>query len=163
MYFEKWDEIAFGSDDAMNFVDFIEMLPYDTLRLKNIFEYSDLDQHLNSENYIKENNTVRFEINEFVINPLYEQALITLSAIIAECILNGSANLDNVFTGEKTLKFDIVRSELSLVINAVKHLVEHTEKYEIYELVDSYEEEFIEIITDILKTLEICVGKVEDK
>lgn len=150
MYFEKWDDIAFGSDPAMDLVDFLEDFDNETITMKEIFSKSDFETKL-----VDVNRNDHFTIihNGFDQEILFDQALITMGAIIVETELNNSADMSKVFTGSKTLKLVCTEENKNLLINNLSDMIQNPEDHELMELSEDYIDEVIAVIQDIINHL----------
>ena len=153
MYIEKWKDVAFGSDYGGDFQLFLEEIPKDILTLSDIYERCDIKKYLDQPDLLNlqpDNNVYlhNTDFNQFIH---YEDAIIALSAIIAESQINGSTDLTKAY-GSKTLIFDISKYELIPLLNAMTNIYNNPEKFILFELLDKNEKaETTSVIKEIIE------------
>lgn len=150
MYFEKWDDIAFGSDPAMDIVDFLEDFDTEIITINDIFSKSDFETKL-----VDVNRNDHFTIlhNGFEQELLFDQALITIGAIVVETKLNNFADMSKVFTGSKKLKLDSTEENIKLLIDNLSDMIQNPQEHELMELSADYVDEVVAVIQDIINHL----------
>ncbi|MFB9077976.1 imm68 putative immunity domain-containing protein [Flavobacterium procerum] len=161
MFIEKWKDTAFGSDFGGDFKDFLEGINVDKLTLTEIYKHCDLKKFFDEPELLNQqtDNNVNLDNPNFDQYVHYEEAVIALTAIVAECELNGSANLTNAY-GSKTLTFDINLSELTTLNNALSHIHNNPEKFVLFEMCgDEEREETLLDIAEIIEQLKNCINQ----
>lgn len=161
MLIEKWKHTAFGSDFGGDFLNFLESIQKDKLSLQDVFRNCNLEQYFIKPELLQErnDNNVKLNNNGFDIFVHYEDAVIALSAIVAESELSGNANLADAF-GSKTITFEVTKNELSLLKNALNYICQNPEKFILFELCRGKEKEAtLSDIQEIVESLEECLLK----
>lgn len=162
MFIEKWKDIAFGSDYGNDFKDFLEEIgKNEKLTLAKIYNHCDIKKYFDNPDLLNHSidNNVKLESPNFEQFVHYEDAVIALSAIIAECELNGNADLKNAY-GSEVLTFEITKPELITLKNALVHIYHHPEKFVLFEMCgDEEKEETLSEIAEIIEQLENAIIK----
>lgn len=161
MLIEKWKHTAFGSDFGGDFLNFLESLQKDKLLLHDVFKNSDLKQYFDKPELLNERNDNNVKLNKqgFDMFVHYEDAVIALSAVVAESELNGTANLTKAF-GSKTISFEINKDELVMLKKALNDIHENAEKFVLFELCGEEEKEAtLSDVQEMIESLEKCILK----
>lgn len=155
MLVEKWKDIAFGSDYGMDFLEFLQDIPTEPLTLSAIYQHCDIQQYFANPELL----THRKDTNIFLDNAEgeqfvhYDEAVIALCAIVAECLVNGKADLTNAY-GSKIIIFDISPTEIALLNKALSDILYHSEKYNLFEMLSPDEtQETQRVLSEILENL----------
>lgn len=153
MFIEKWKDTAFGSDYGADFQSFLEEITSDKLTLKEVFKNCDLEKYLNNPELLKErtDNNVQLTNSNFEQFVHYEDAVIALSAIVAESEANGSADLTLAY-GNEVLIFDITKEEITTLKNALTYIHNNPDQFVLFEMLD--EDEQIVTLKDIAEIIE---------
>jgi hypothetical protein len=161
MFIEKWKDTVFGSDYGGDFKDFLEGIGSGKLTLSEIYKHCDLKKYFDNSDLLNQNtdHNVQLENLNFEQFVHYEDAVIALAAIVVECELNGSANLKNAY-GSKILIFDISKSELIELKDALANIHDNPEKFVLFEMCGAEErKETLFDIAEIIEQLENCISK----
>ena len=161
-FIEKWKNTAFGSDFGGDFQQFLEKIPSEKLTLTEIYKLCDLKKYFNQPELLNErtDNNVWLENPDFKQFVHYEEAVIALTAIVAESEINGSADLTNAL-GSKILTFDISKEELITLKNALTYIQNNPNKFVLFEMLD--EEGQTETLSDIEEIIEQLRNSIEKK
>lgn len=156
MFIEKWKDTAFGSDHGGDFQQFLEKIPSKKLTLAEIYKHCDLKKYFDRPELLRQrtDNNVQLENIDFEQFVHYEEAVIALTAIVAESEINGSADLIKAY-GSKNLTFDISKEELLILKNALTYIQNHAEKFVLFEMLGNYKED---TLVDILEIIE-CINE----
>jgi hypothetical protein len=162
MFIEKWKDTAFGSDYGGDFQQFLEKISSQKLTLTEIYKFCDLKKYLDQPELLNQraDNIVWLANPDFKQFIHYEEAVIALTAIVAESEINGSADLTNAY-GSKILTFDISKEELIILKNALNNIYSNPDKFVLFEMLD--EDEKIEILSDIQEIIEQLKNSIEKK
>lgn len=160
MFIEKWKDTAFGSDHGGDFQQFLEKIPSEKLTLTEIYKRCDLNKYFDQPELLDErtDNNVRLDNPDFEQFVHYEEAVIALTAIVAESELNGSADLTNAY-GSKSLTFDISKEELLTLKNALTYIHNNTQKFVLFEMLGDYTEDTLVDILEIIECLRKSINK----
>lgn len=160
MFIEKWKDTAFGSDFGGDFQQFLEKIPNEKLTLTEIYKRCDLKKYLDQPVLLNErtDNNVWLENPDFKQFVHYEEAVIALTAIVAESEINGSADLTNAY-GSKILTFDISNDELETLKNALTDIYNNPNKFVLFEMLD--EDGQTETLSDIQEIIEQLKNSIE--
>ncbi|WP_413513580.1 imm68 putative immunity domain-containing protein [Myroides odoratus] len=160
MFIEKWKDTAFGSDHGGDFQQFLEKVPSKKLTLTEIYKLCDLKKYFDQPELLNQrtDNNVRLENPDFEQFVHYEEAVIALTAIVAESELNGSADLTNAY-GSKILTFDISKEELLTLKNALTDIHNNTEKFVLFEMLGDYKEDTLVDILEIIECIKESIKK----
>lgn len=156
MFIEKWKDTAFGSDYGTDFQQFLENIPCEKLTLTEIYKRCDLKKYFDQPELLiqRADNNVRLENPNFEQFVHYEEAVIALTAIVAESEINGSADLTKAY-GSKILTFDISKEELLTLKKALTDIHNNPEKFVLFEMLGGDKED---TLVDILEIIE-CIKK----
>lgn len=138
MHIEGWADTAFGTDFGGDFLELVERIASDTLTLTTLFEHCDLERYLRDPGLLagRTDNNVRIAVAEgsnFEKYVHYEDAVIALAAIVAECKANGCADLSQAY-GSRTLRVRISDEERSLITEALRGIHDHPHRYVLFEM-----------------------------
>ncbi|WP_158960612.1 imm68 putative immunity domain-containing protein [Myroides fluvii] len=160
MAIEKWKDTAFGSDYGGDFQQFLEKIPSKKLTLTEIYKRCDLKKYFDQPDLLSQrtDNNVRLENPDFDQFVHYEDAVIALTAIVAESERNGSADLTNAY-GSKILTFDISKEELLTLKKALTDIHNNTDKFVLFEMLGDDKED---ILVDILEII-ACINESSNK
>ncbi len=160
MFIEKWKDTAFGSDYGGDFQHFLEKIPSEKLTLTEIYKRCDLKKYFDQPELLNErtDNNVRLDNLDFEQFVHYEDAVIALTAIVAESELNGSADLTNAY-GSKILTLDISKEELLTLKNALTDIHNNTEKFVLFEMLGDYKEDTLVDILEIMECIKESINK----
>ncbi len=160
MFIEKWKDTAFGSDYGGDFQQFLEKIPCEKLTLTEIYKRCDLKKYFDQPELLDErtDNNVRLDNPDFEQFVHYEDAVIALTAIVAESELNGSADLTTAY-GSKMLTFDISKEELLTLQNALIDIHNNTEKFVLFEMLGDYKEDTLVDVLEILDCIKESIHK----
>lgn len=161
MFIEKWKDTAFGSDYGADFQRFLEQIPTDKLTLADIYERCDLKKYFDQPDALNQrtDNNVKLDNPNFDQFIHYEDAVIALTAIVAESELNGSADLSNAY-GSKTLAFGITKEELAILKEALSDIHNNPDKFVLFEMLDEGgRKETLVDIAEIIEQLKNCIDK----
>lgn len=161
MFIEKWKDTAFGSDYGSDFQSFLEEIASGKLTLKEIFENCDLEKYFNNPELLKQrtDNNVQLTNSSFEQFVHYEGAVIALSAIVAESVANGSADLTLAY-GSDVLIFDVTKEEITKLKNALTYIHDNPNLFVLFEMLDEDEKkETLKDIADIIEQLQISAEK----
>ncbi len=160
MFIEKWKDTAFGSDYGGDFQQFLEKIPTEKLTLTEIYKRCDLKKYFDQPELLDErtDNNVRLDNPDFEQFVHYEDAVIALTAIVAESELNGSADLTTAY-GSKMLTFDISKEELLTLKNALTAIHNNTEKFVLFEMLGDYKEDTFLDILEIIECIKESINK----
>jgi len=162
MFIEKWKDTAFGSDFGGDFLQFLEKIPSEKLTLTEIYKLCDLQKYFDQPELLNQrtDNNVWLENPDFKQYVHYEEAVIALTAIVAESEINGFADLTNAY-GSKILTFDISKDELTTLKNALIDIKNNPNKFVLFEMLD--EDEQAETLSDIEEIIEQLKISIERK
>ena len=151
---ESWADIAFGSDDGMLFVDYLESLSEsEKLDLILVYTKCDLEKYISDPSLLESDTTIELQLGPMTGEALYAQVVITLGAILAECKNAGQADLASGPHGTKTLRLEATETELRLVADTLANLRSNTDRHYFFELVEDYLEEVVGVMTEIEQSL----------
>ena len=162
MFIEKWKDTAFGSDFGGDFLQFLEKIPSEKLTLTEIYKLCDLQKYFDQPELLNQrtDNNVWLENPDFKQYVHYEEAVIALTAIVAESEINGFADLTNAY-GSKILTFDISKDELTTLKNALIDIKNNPNNFVLFEMLD--EDEQAETLSDIEEIIEQLKISIERK
>lgn len=162
MFIERWKDTAFGSDFGGDFQQFLEKIPDEKLTPTEIYKRCDLKKYLDQPELLNQrtDNNVWLENPDFKQFVHYEDAIIALSAIVAESEINRSADLTNAY-GSKTLTFDISKAELITLKDALTDIHDNPDKFILFEMLD--EEGKAETLSDIQEIIGQLKNGIEKK
>ncbi|TDG34804.1 hypothetical protein EZJ43_16800 [Pedobacter changchengzhani] len=162
MFIENWKDTAFGTDYGNDFKDFLEEISKEKLTLKDVFVACDLEKYFENPNLLnqKTDNNVKLENPDFEQFVHYEDAIIALTAIIAESELNGNADLTNSY-GTKILTFEITSEELTTLKKSLTYIYDNPDKFVLFEMLD--EDGITETLSDISEIIEQLNNCIEKK
>ena len=162
MFIEKWKDTAFGSDFGGDFQQFLEKIPSEKLTLTKIYKLCDLKKYFEQPELLNQrtDNNVWLENPDFKQYVHYEEAVIALTAIVAESEINGFADLTNAY-GSKILTFDISKEELTTLKNALTDIYNNPNKFVLFEMLD--EEGQAETLSDVEEIIEQLKISIERK
>lgn len=152
MFIEKWKDTAFGSDYGGDFQHFLEKIPIDKLTMSDIYERCDLKTYFDEPELLNK----RIDTHIWLGNPdfkqfvHYEDAVIALTAIVAESEISKSADLTNAY-GSKILTFDITKEELITLKDALTNIHNNPDKFILFEMSGDYKDE---LLSDVLEIVE---------
>lgn len=161
MFIEKWKDTAFGSDYGGDFQRFLEQITTDKLTLSDIYERCDLKKYFDQPDALNQrtDNNVKLDNPNFDQFVHYEDAVIALTAIVAESELNGSADLSKAY-GSKTLAFEITKEELVTLKKALSNIHDNPHKFILFEMLDEAgRNETLVDIAEIIEQLKNCIDK----
>lgn len=162
MFIEKWKGTAFGSDYGSDFQQFLEKIPGDKLMLSDIYERCDLKKYLDEPELLNQrtDNNVNLYNPNFEQFVHYEDAVIALTAIVAESGLNGSADLTNAY-GSKVLVFEVTKEELATLKSALTSIYNNPDKFALFEMLDNDGRD--ETLSDIAEIIEQLKNTIENE
>jgi len=162
MFIEKWKDTAFGSGFGGDFQQFLEKIPSEKLTLTEIYKLCDLQKYFDQPELLNQrtDNNVWLENPDFKQYVHYEEAVIALTAIVAESEINGFADLTNAY-GSKILTFDISKDELTTLKNALIDIKNNPNNFVLFEMLD--EDEQAETLSDIEEIIEQLKISIERK
>ncbi len=152
---ERWKDTAFGTDFGGDFMNFLEEISTNTLTMADVFKNCDLEKYFSKPELLNErtDNNVELYNQDFEMYVHYEDAVIALSAIVIECVVNGKADLRKAY-GSKTLSFTISNPELVTLRNALVEIHDKPEKYILFEMcLDDEREETLTHMNEIIAEL----------
>lgn len=161
MFIEKWKDTAFGSDFGSDFQSFLEGIDSDKLTFKQGYENCDLEKYFDNPELLNErtDNNVQLANPDLEQYVHYEDAVIALSAIVAESELNGSADLIQAY-GSKVLLFDITKEEIITLKTALVYIHENPNQFVLFEMLDEDgQTETLSDISEIIEQLQISIEK----
>lgn len=160
MFIEKWKDTAFGSDYGGDFQQFLEKISSEKLTLTEIYKRCDLKKYFEQPELLNKrtDNNVWLENPDFEQFVHYEEAVIALTAIVAESEISGSADLKNAY-GSKILTFNISKEELLTLKNALTDIYDNTEKFVLFEMLGDYKDDTLVDISEIIECLKKSIEK----
>lgn len=170
MHLERWSDTAFGTDYGADFLAFIEHVTPSTVTLPALFARCDLERFLREPSLLegRTDNDIRLrdpevERGSAYAEPLqfvhYEDAVIALSAIAAECEANGFAELSRA-SGTRRLSAELADDELALLTGALRGIHDHPERFVLFEMCPGAAgEAVLEDLRDILRVLDEAIAR----
>ncbi|EKT4550883.1 hypothetical protein JE952_002543 [Flavobacterium psychrophilum] len=161
MFIEKWKDTAFGSDYGGDFQKILENIASEKLTLTEIYKHCDLKKYFDQPELLNQrtDNNVWLDNPDFEQFVHYEEAVIALTAIVAESEINGSADLTNAY-GSKILTFEISKEELMTLKNALTDVHNNPNKFVLFEMLDEEgQTETLSDIEEIIQQLKISIEK----
>lgn len=153
---EKWKNTAFGSDFGNDFLELIEKIIDKELTLDLIYQNTDLEKYIENPDLLNErtDNNVNFTNSEFEQYIHFEDAIITLSAVIIESKLNRKVDLTKSY-GAKILEFKSTHEEIEPIFRALENIHAHPEKYVLFEMcLEKERQETLDDIEEMIKEFE---------
>ena len=153
MFLEQWKDTAFGSDYGGDFLEFLESFNDEVLSLELLYAKSDLRKFLTDSEAVIRNKdfNVQLKYNQgFEQTVHYEEAIIALSAVVIESLLQGSANMKEAY-GTKILKFDATANELMLLKKALTSIYQNFSSFNLFDMLDKETKEVV--LNDIFEMM----------
>lgn len=159
MWIEKWKDTAFGSDYGSDFQQFLEKIPGDKLTLSEIYERCDLKKYFDQPELLNQrtDNNVQLHNPSFDQFIHYEDAVIALTAIVAESELLGSADLTQAY-GSKVVTFEVTKEELTTLKNALTDIHSNPDKFVLFEMLDNTGRD--ETLSDMAEIIEQLTNNI---
>ncbi|MNK00380.1 hypothetical protein D3C87_181640 [compost metagenome] len=159
MWIEKWKDTAFGSDYGSDFQQFLEKIPGDKLTLSGIYERCDLKKYFDTPELLNQrtDNNVQLQNPGFDQFVHYEDAVIALTAMVAESELHGSADLTQAY-GSKVVTFEVTKEELTTLKNALTDIYSNPDKFVLFEMLDKAGRD--ETLSDIAEIIEQLTNNI---
>lgn len=148
MYIEKWKDTAFGTDYGNDFLNFLESIESDVLRLDLIYEVSNLQKIFEKNKTDIDVQLYQHNFEQFIH---YEEAIIALVAVVIECYFNGSANMSKAY-GNKVLRFNISKQESFFIEKKLRYIYENYQDFNLFEMLDEVTTPMV--LSDISEMLE---------
>ncbi|MNV25029.1 hypothetical protein D3C71_1161120 [compost metagenome] len=128
--------------------------------LSDIYEHCDLKKYLDEPERLNQrtDNNVKLNNSPFEQFVHYEDAVIALTAIVAESELNGSADLTNAY-GSKVLTFEVTKEEVTALKNALTDIYNNPDKFILFAMLDKDGRD--ETLSDIAEIIEQLKNTIE--
>ena len=164
MFIEKWKDTAFGSDYGGDFQQFLENLSTDQLTLSEIYTHCDLKKYFDQPDLLLQrlDQNVYLQNSEFTQSVHYEDAVIALTAIVAECEMNGYADLSLAY-GAKKVTFEISSLELLTLKHALSNIYDEPDRFVLFSMLDPEgRQETLSDLREIIDQLDHSISRKKE-
>ncbi len=138
MYIEKyWDNYIGGSDDSLTLLEYLAGKEKEEISLQEIFEDSGLDQ---MNGAFQETGEISLPVEGFdadICNAI--SLIVDLAALLLECKVNGSVNLEDFDADGGELCITATSNEHQLMNQALADFVASPSDYDLSEMMDEEE------------------------
>ncbi|WP_367209303.1 imm68 putative immunity domain-containing protein [Sphingobacterium sp. R2] len=161
MYLEKWKDTSFGTDYGNDFLEFIEEINSSPITMLDIYQQCDLKKYFDQPDLIlqRRDNNVYLGNPGFDLFVHYEDAVISLSAVIVESELCGEADLTEAY-GNETVSFQVSKQELETIKSSLHFIYNNPDKFVLFEMCAADEkDEVLNHLSEMLDQLQVCIDK----
>jgi hypothetical protein len=156
MFIEHWKHTAFGSDFGSDVLRFLESFPGQKISLEDIYSRCDLRTYFAEPELLlrRADNNVTFTVPSMGDMPItvhYEDMVIAICAVAAECAVAGTADLANAF-GTKSVVLNTTDDELQTLERALTEIHQWPERFILFVMCGHEERQ--ETLADVRSILE---------